>query len=129
MALAGIQCRSTQSDALVQSDIITYLSRHANNDTHAVLDEKTSTELRAGMDFNSGKPARELRKCPRQEEPVMLPQPMMDAVPPKRMQAGVKQYDLQFGTRRGIAFKYRGDVFAHEAEIRTHSYTETGSVA
>ena len=66
-------------------------------------------------------PARDLREGARREEPAVLPQPVMDAIPPQRVQSGVEQHDLQPRARRGIALQHRGNVFAHEAEVRNHS--------
>ncbi len=121
---------SAQRDALVDGDIVADFGGLADDHAHAVIDEKTPADSRAGMDFDSGQQARELRQRAGQKEPAVLPQPVIDAIPPQRVQAGVEQHDLQPRSRRGIALQHRGDVFAHETKIGSHgSYTVTGSAS
>src|SRR6516225_9802305 len=49
---------------------------------------------------------------------------MVNAVPPQRVQARIKQHNLQLRRRRGIAVEHRGEVFAHGLEERNHKEPE-----
>ena len=101
-------------------DVVTHLGGFADDHSHAVIDEEAAADGGSGMNFDSRKPARELRQSTGQEEPAVFPQPVVDAVPPQRVQAGVEQHDLQLRARRGIALQHRGNVFAHQAKVVTH---------
>src|SRR5208283_3968826 len=121
MTLSLGEVSPAQCDPLVERDVIAHLGSLADNHSHAVIDEKAAADDGAGMDLDSREPARELRECAGQKKHAVLPQPVMDAVPPQRVQAGVEQHDLEPRPRRGIAFEYRGDVFAHQSEVRNHN--------
>ena len=122
MALAGFLPRAAKGHSLIQGDVVADDRGLADDDAHAMIDEEAPADFRAGMDFDSGDEPAELRQRPRGKSPAVNPQPVMKAVAPQRMQTGVEHDDLQPGLRRGIAFQYRGDVFAYAGE---HAHTVT----
>src|SRR5690349_24994792 len=83
--------RATESHALIEGHIVADDAGLANHDAHAVIDEEAAANLRGGMNFNSGEQARDLRKPAPEEKETVVPQPMIDAVEPDRVQAGVAE--------------------------------------
>ncbi len=82
MPLTVFLSRAAQGNALVQRDIVAYDCGLANDHAHSVVDEKTSANLRARMDFDAGDQTGELRQRPGRELPAMNPQPVMEAEAP-----------------------------------------------
>src|SRR5579859_6759559 len=87
--------RASQSHTLVEGHIVADDTGLADHDPHAVVDEEAAADLRPGMNFNSGQQARDLRKPASKEKETVVPQPMIDAVEPNRMQAGVAEKNFQ----------------------------------
>src|SRR4051812_35760134 len=79
MALgSALRAGAAESDALVDGHVVADDCRFADHDAHAVIDEQTFADLRAGMDFDAGQPARDLRKQSRQQEQAMTPEPVIE---------------------------------------------------
>ena len=105
--------RASQSHALIQSHVIAHDRRFADHHADAVIDEQPSTNLCSGMDFNSCEEARGLREKSSQQEQMMVPQPVIHAIEPHRVQPGIAQKNFQTGLGRGVALYHRGHVFAN----------------
>ena len=60
----------------------------------------------AGMDFDSGEEARHLREPSRQQQETMVPQPVIDAVKPHRVQPRVAQENFQARLGGGVALQH-----------------------
>ena len=67
----------------------------------------------SGMDFNSGEKTRGLRQESSQQKKTMIPQPVIHAIEPDRMQPGVAQKHFQARLGRGIVLHHLGHVFAN----------------
>ena len=113
MALAVLLAGAAQSHALVESHVIANAGCFTNHHAQAVIDEQAPPDLGAGMDFNSGKKTRDLREQSRQQEKAMSPKPVIDAIKPDRMQAGVAQENFEARAGRGIVLQHVGHVFAN----------------
>jgi hypothetical protein len=113
MALAVLLACAAQGHALVESHVVADDRRLADHDAVAVIDEQTASDLRSGMDFNSSEKTRGLRQHASQQERAMIPQPVIQAVKPDRMESGIAQIHFQAGLGRGIVFHHVGHVFAN----------------
>jgi len=81
-----------------------------------VIDEEAVADLGAGVDFDEGEPARDLGEKAGEEAEVELPEPVIDAVKPERVQAGIAKQDLEVRARGGIALEDGADVVANGLE-------------
>ena len=90
MPLAFFFAGSTQSHTLVKRDIVADDGRLADHRAHAVVDEQTPSNLRAGMNLNPGEQARDLRNEPRQKAHAVAPKPVAQVMRPHRVQAGIQ---------------------------------------
>src|SRR6266498_351558 len=74
MALASLLAGAAERHALVQRDPIADLARLADHHTHAVVDEETPADRRAGMDLDTGEESANLRDQPWYEWNMARPQ-------------------------------------------------------
>src|SRR5664279_222744 len=125
MPLAGIERGSAQGDALVDGDIVTNLGGFPDDHTHAVINEEAAAESGTGMNLDTRHKARDLRECTGKKEPAMLPQSVVNAIPPNRMQTGIEQHNLKPRACGWVVLEYRGNVFAHQAKVVTHVWVES----
>jgi hypothetical protein len=95
MALTLIFSCSTKSNTMVEQNIVSDLSGLANDDPHTVIDNKTASNRRAGVDFNTGQKPGYLRTKSGKETTVMFPKPMAQSVNEGGMDAGIEQEDFQ----------------------------------
>src|SRR5690606_7227043 len=116
MALALAPAGATQGNAVIKRHVVADLRRLTDNDTHAMIDEKTPADLRAGMNLDAGEPAPQIGIHPRQPLVVTLPEPMRQPVEPDRMQPRIASHHFEGVARRGIAVEYALDIFAHAFE-------------
>jgi len=112
MPLAVLLAGSAERHALIERDILADNGRLANHHAHAVIDEKPAANLRSRMDFDGREQARNLRQPARQQKEIVVPQPVIHAIEPHRMQAGVAEIHLQARLRRRIALEHGGNVLA-----------------
>jgi len=77
-----------------------------------VIDEKAITDFRAGMDFDPGQSAHLLRNETREKFKIVRPQPVRDAMPPNRVQAGIAQQNFKHTARGWVALENRLNVIA-----------------
>ena len=85
----------------------------ADDDAHAVVDDETAADLRAGVDLDAGAAAAALGDEPREEKQLVIIAPVGQAVTSHRADAGVEQQNFQRAARRGIARLVGGDQFFH----------------
>ena len=113
MPLAVLLAGASESHALIESHIVADDRGLADHDAHAVIDEQAAPNLRAGMNFDSGQQTRNLREPAREQEKRMIPEPVIHAIEPDRMQAGVAEKYFQARLGRGIVLHHVGHVFAN----------------
>ena len=91
MFLAG----STERHTLVERDVFPDNRGFSDDHSHAMIDKKTAADFRSGMDFDGGEQARHLRQPARQQKEIVVPEPVVHAIKPNRMQAGITEINLQ----------------------------------
>ena len=89
-------------------------------DPHAVVDEEAASHLGAGVNFNAGEKARELRDESCQEAHPMTPEPVAQVMRPHGVQAGVADKNFEVGSGRGVGLEDGGDVFAYGLKEAHH---------
>src|SRR5690554_6002524 len=119
MALAFLPTGSAQSHAVVERAIIADLGGLADNHAHAMVDEKTPADTRAGVDLDAGEPAREKRQKTCQPAQPALPQPMVHAMQKNRVEPRVAGHYFESVTRRRVALHYAANIFF---ELLPHSH-------
>jgi hypothetical protein len=80
---------AAQRDVLVKRDIVADFRRFADNHPHAVIDEQTATNGRAGVDFDAGQDPGRLGNKPRQDPPIVAPKRAGNAMPQHRVEAWI----------------------------------------
>src|SRR5688572_24043046 len=78
--------RTTQRDILVNQDVIPYLCRLADDDSHAMIDEESPPDRSARMNFDPSKESAELRNYFRQQRNTRPQQFMCKPVGQQGMQ-------------------------------------------
>src|ERR1019366_1766841 len=71
---------STERHTLIERDVLTHNGSLA--------------DLPSGRDFDTGEKPRDLRQPARQQQETVVPQPVVHAIKPDRMQAGVAEINL-----------------------------------
>ena len=104
---------TSQGDALIEGHVVSDLGGLSNHHTHAVIDEQPPADLRSWVNFNSGEKARDLRPPASPEKEAVIPEPVIDAVEPHRVQTGITEEDLGPRLRGRIALHHRGNVFTN----------------
>ena len=97
---------------MIQGDVVADFSGFAYDHSHAVVDEKTPADGGAGMNFDAGQKAADMRHQSPQPAQVPMPQPIRDAVNAQRMEPRIAGDNLPGRARSRIAIEYAGDVFA-----------------
>ena len=101
VAFALFQAGSAQGDAMIQGDAFANFGCFTNDHPHAVIDKKSGTDLRAGMDLDTGQEAGNMRKPARQQFETVFPKPVFRAVRPDGVQTGVGEQQFQRGRAAG----------------------------
>ena len=94
VALAGLEARAAERDALVHRHVVADLSRLADHDAHAVVDEQPLADLRRRVDLDPGQRAREVRERARRHRDAGGVQRVRHAVHEQRVQARPAGQDL-----------------------------------
>ena len=86
---------------MVNGAVIANFRRLANNHAHAVVNKQIIADFGAGVDFNTGKMAAELRNEPCQRKPAVTVKKMGRPVPEQGMKTSIKKNDFEnaFGSR------------------------------
>src|SRR5580704_14302335 len=119
MPLLFLGAGAAERDALVDENVVTDFGRLAHYDSHAVIDEQSPPDFRAGMNFDTRDKSRELADDAARQLAVMLPEPMCDAMSPDGVQPRIQQHHFELGARGRVAVENRLDVFPHSAH-NTH---------
>ena len=116
MAFTLVQRRAAQGHALVDGAIITDVRRLTDHHTHAVVDKNSPAHDRAGMNFDTGEEARELRNPAAGPFEIGQPEPMCKPMPSKRMHAGIQRQNFERRACGGIAFQHHRDIFPQSSK-------------
>ena len=80
VALAGVLAGAAQRHAVVDGAVVADLAGLAEHDAHAVVDEQAPADGGTGVDLDAGAAASVLADPPGQKEPLVLVQPVRNAV-------------------------------------------------
>src|SRR5271157_860300 len=127
MSLSFLFARPAQSDALVESYIITNDGRFTNYDRHPVIDEQTPSNLGPGMDLNASEQAGHLRSEASGKTKPVSPQPACSMMHPDCVQSGIAEQHFEIRTGCRVGLENRGYVFAHSLEKADHGSETVGS--
>ncbi|MPM60586.1 hypothetical protein SDC9_107438 [bioreactor metagenome] len=86
---ALVKRRAAQRHALVDRAAVADLGRLADDHTHCMIEEHAVADLRAGVDFDAGEPARHMRDEAPQPLEAMRPTPVRRSMQPDGMQARI----------------------------------------
>jgi hypothetical protein len=112
VALAADLASATESNALVDRDVVPDDGGFANDDTHAVVDEEAAADDGAGVDLDAGPEAGDLGHEAGEELEAPAPEPMIDAMNPDGLEAGIAEQDHEARGCGGISFEDAARVFA-----------------
>ena len=87
---------------------------------HSVVNEQAPADAGSGMNFDSGEETCALREPAAEQEKTVVPEPVIDPIEPKRMQAGIAQEHFEAGLCRGITLEDGGDVLANPGNELWH---------
>ena len=90
---------------LVDGAAITNLSRLAHHHAHGMVKEHALADLGAGVNFDAGEPAGDMRNEPAQPFEAVVPAPVRPAVEDERMQTGVAGQHFPAAAGRRVALK------------------------
>ena len=121
MAFALLLAGAAQCDPLIEGDVVAHDCRFTDHDAHSVVNKQAAPDLGSGVDFNASEQAGYLGQESRRKAQPVLPEPVVDAVSPERVQSGVAEQDFEIRPRRRIALEDGGYVFAHRLE-KGHKY-------
>src|SRR5690348_5125335 len=116
MALLLLEAGASQRYALVDKDVVADFRGLADHHAHPMVDEQSSPDGGAGMDFDAGDPTGKFAQKPAEKTEAMLPKPMRRAVHPDRVQPRVGKHYFEHGARGRVAVENRLDVLAHPAD-------------
>jgi len=108
--------RAAERDPLVEGHVAADLGRLADHHPHAMIDEESAADLRAGVNFDAGEKPRERSDEGRNDRHAPTPELMGDAVRQRRVQAGVGEQDFQHIVRGGIALEDGANIFTKRVE-------------
>lgn len=112
MSFHATGARTTQGDSVVKNAVVTDYSRFADDHTHSVVDEESTTNLGSRVNLDPGKEPRDLGQQASQEPKAPLPELMADAMPPNCVQTRVQEEDDRTVRRCGVISLRRSDVLA-----------------
>ena len=116
VALALVQTDAAERDAVIQRHVVADLRRFADDNAHAVINEKAVADFCARMNFDPGDAARKLRQPSSQQFQIVRPQPMRDAIRPQGVQSRIEQRDFEWVARGGIAVEHGLQIAVNDAE-------------
>jgi len=113
---ALVERRTAERHALINGAVITDFRGFTDHHAKAVIYEHAPANGGTRMNFNPGKPARQLRNETPQPFPATEPAPLRYPMQDDGMQAGITSQDFPCIARRGIAVNDAGNVFTNSAE-------------
>ncbi len=114
--------------ALIDRAVIANFRRFTNHHAHAVIDEYTPPERRAGMDLDAGQETRELRDKPSEPAPARSPARMCDPVQHNGVKARITRHHCPSAAGGWIALADGSDVFAESVEHGGGSVGDRGAI-
>ena len=109
---ALVQTGAAQGDALVDGAVVAHDGGLADDDAESVVDEDPPADLRAGVDFDAGEDAAQVRDEPPRPQPAAAPQSVGQPVHQDGVQPRITGEDLEAAACRRVALVYAVDVFA-----------------
>lgn len=116
MALAFLLAGSAQSHPLVQRDVFADNACLAYDHAHTVVDEETVTDAGTRMYLDTRPEAGTLRKESCEPFASAMPQPVIESVPPDRVESWIVEQDRHRRCRRRIAVSDRLYVLTNPRE-------------
>jgi hypothetical protein len=116
MALTSVLTGPSQGHTLKERDVIADLGGFSDDDAHAVIDEKSFSNGRRGVDLDAGQDPSDLRNSPREEWNVMAMEPMRHAVGQERVKAGIGQNDFNRTRSRRVSIEHRSQILSNGGE-------------
>ena len=108
--LGMLQRRAAERDALIDRHVVTDDGRAADNHAGAVVNEKPPADRRAGMNIDPGRPMHELGDESRENRDLLLPERVNDAMDRDRVEAGIRQQDVEPSLGGGVALNGRAQI-------------------
>ena len=121
MAFALVLARAAQGDPLVDRAAVADLGGLADNDPHAVVDQDSLADLRAGVYLDAGQKPGKLAEKARRQIGLVLIEPVRGAVHHDGVQTARKQQHLKAVARRRIAFPDGPDILFNRVKHPYHT--------
>src|SRR5207249_4878441 len=121
-----VQRGAAQRDTLVNRAAVTDLGGLADDDAHGMVEKHALADFCAGVDFNAGEPARNMRNKAAQPFEAVVPAPVRAAVQHLRMHARVAGQHFPGRAGGRVAVKNALDVGADSGK---HDAKSTGGPA
>jgi hypothetical protein len=116
VAFAAGFAGAAEGDGLVEGDVVADDGGFADDDADAVVDEEAAADAGGGMDLDAGPEAGPLGEDAGEESEVVAPEPVLDAMGPDGVEAGVAENYHEPRGGGGIAIEDGLDVFADRGE-------------
>ena len=108
---------AAEDDALVEEAVVADARGLADDDPHPMVDEHAAPDRRAGVNLDPGDEAVRMRDRARGERRAVGPEIVRRAMKPERVDAGIKERDLEGAARGGIVGAHSGEIFARARPI------------
>lgn len=105
-----------QRDAVVEQAVVANPCSLADDNTHAVIDEKPPTDRRPGVDFDARRHSRNVAQQPGGQAEAASPPRMRNSVRPNGVHARVAEHDLDRAAGGGVAATCGTDVLTESSE-------------
>jgi hypothetical protein len=123
MTLATDLARAAEGDALIDRDVVADDGGFADDDAHAVVNEEAAADDGAGMDLDASPETDDLGHEAGDELEVPAPKPMIDAMNPDGLEAGIAEQDHEARGGGGVTFEDDARVFADVFE-QVHGWVD-----
>ena len=127
MALAADLAGAAEGDALVEGDVVADDGGFTDDDTHAVVDEEAAADDGAGVDLDAGPEAGDLGTEAGEELEAPAPEPVIDAMDPDGLEAGIAEQHHEPRGGSGVSFEDAARVFADVFE-EVHGWVDDSAV-
>ena len=135
IALTDLNAPATQQPLLIETaggvcspindqHVVADLSRFADDDAHAVIDEEPASNNSPGVNLDAGHETGDLRDQPGQRTRgrTPRPQPVRDTVSPDSVDARIEQGDLQLVDRSRVFAQRSIEIFVSALPHSTHRW-------
>ena len=121
MTLSLVPAGATQSDAVIQGDVITDLCGLTDDHTHTVIDKKAVSDGSPRVNLDARHPSTESGEQSRQPLQPHTPQTVGDPVMNDRMHSGIGRQNLKGITCCWVTFKDTRDVVSQLTDTQSCS--------